>query len=195
MNVNLRAIVRERDDQETLQQLVTALQAIEIGIDAYRDGKSAGWMIVSAYLNQLLADISGGNKPLLDRILSDLDFDPLRNNLADHEGKFLLSASGFSKENGGASSVFNLNNLCIPKDSWLKQVIYIQPYQNQGFSITLLDLVRWSRNQGGGVHFDQSISLHMHLIEGMFSFIIGENPPTYRNFCATRAKMAQKCEK
>ncbi len=172
--------IRERDNQENLQQMVSTLQALEIGITAYHEGKSAGWMIVSAYLHQLLTDTAGGD-PLLKRLFVEFGFHPLHHDLSGSENRYLLRADTIIHPGSKFSDIFDLDARIIPLDAWLKQVIYTQAYHDQGYPITIRELIIRPRHQGGGVHFDPKVRLDFHLVEGMFSFFSGEERVTFRD--------------
>lgn len=174
-------LIRERDDQENLEQIVSTLQALEIGITAYREGKSAGWMIVSAYLHQLLTDTSRGF-PLIKRLFNEFGFHPLRHDLSGSEQKYLLRVETVIQSTSKFSEIFNLDAQIIPLDTWLEQVVYIQIFQDKGHPITIKKLITEPRHQGGGVHFDPKVYRDFHLVEGMFSFLIGDKRPTYRDY-------------
>lgn len=166
---------RVRADQENLYQLVEVLDLLKIGIDAYKRGKKAAWMIVSAYLHQLLTDISKG-KPLALRVMPGLDFHPIINPITDNDefGKplWLLNCPvniSFNKDNFNLN-IFDFNKKRIQLQKWLNKTIYVQPHKEQGIPIKMKHAITEPRKKGGGVHFDLEIEGPMVLIEGMLAF-------------------------
>ena len=166
---------RVRADQENLYQLVEVLDVLKIGIDTYKKGNKAAWMIVSAYLNQLLTDNSRG-KPLALRVMPLLDFHPILNPVIDKDESgspiWLLNCPvniSFNK-NDIKLEIFDMNRKRVKLNKWLQQIIYVQPFNNQGIPIRLEHIINEPRKKAGGVHFDPKIEGHMVLIEGMLGF-------------------------
>ncbi len=137
-------------------------------------------MIVSAYLHQLLTDTSRGDP--LKRLFNGFDFHSLNRDLSGSEEKYLMRVDTIIQSTSKFNEVFNLDTRTIPLDSWLEQVVYIQTYQDKGYPITIKKLITEPRHQGGGVHFDPKVYRDFHLVEGMFSFFIGDKKPTYKDY-------------
>lgn len=177
--MNKKPPARTRKPEEALYHLVEVLDVLRLGIDTFRDGRKSTWMIVSAYLHQLLIDKTNGNKPLAARVIPSLKLHPILFNASSKES---LRHAPVSITNSNLE-IFDWSKPRIPLDDWLSQVAYIQLKNQQGISITIGELIKMPRHQAGGVHFDEEVADTMHLIEGVLTFAhIGEYQLTYRDY-------------
>ncbi|MCL5108046.1 MAG: tetratricopeptide repeat protein [Chloroflexi bacterium] len=178
--------VRVRASDENLFQLVETLCALHIGIEAFRNGKRAGWMIVSAYLHQMLTDTSRGNSPLATRVIPALHLHPLRKPVPKAGVEYLMCSPvsiAWSEGHCQLEPLFGLDEKRIPLDDWLTQPAFVQHHDGAGHVIYLREVITAPRDQAGGVHFDASVDRNTALVEGLFSFIQGpENRPTFRDY-------------
>jgi tetratricopeptide (TPR) repeat protein len=175
---------RIREEHEYLSQLVEVLDVLKIGIDAFKEGKKSAWMIISAFLFQLLLDYSRNNKPLAIRVMPPLDFHFLKSNISDidDDGKpyWIFNYFNLNFLNNG---LFDFEKKRLPLKKWLKQTIYIEKDQEKGFPVNIEKLLYWPRRQGGGVHFDKEVAKETQIIERSLSFIqIGQDRLSFRDY-------------
>lgn len=157
--------VQPRSGEENRRQLEDILVVLKLNIDAFKAGKTQTWMVLSAYLHQLLTDQSRGD-PLVKRIFTSVAFHPLRKDLANAQVNFLLAAPGMSYDEKGVQvHLFDLNRPRIPLDDWLLQV----PLINEGQPIQIKSILRVPRNEGGGAHFDPHTTDDMRIIDRMLT--------------------------
>lgn len=170
---------RIRKPEEALYHLVEVLDVLRLGVDTYKSGRTSTWMIISAYLHQLLVDKTNGNRPLATRVIPSLKLHPM---YIDISSTASLMQAPFRITDSGLD-IFDWKRPRIPLDDWLKQVAYIQPQNQHGVPITLEDLIQMPRHQAGSVHFDEEIGDAMCLIEGVLTFVrVGDNQLSYRDY-------------
>ena len=169
---------RIRKPEEALYHMVEVLDVLRLGIDTYKNGRTSAWMIVSAYLHQLLVDKTKGNRPLAERVVPSVKLHPMFIDISSATSlmhvPFKITASNLE--------IFDWSQPRIPLNAWLKQVTYIQPQNQHGEPITIEEMIQMPRHQAGGVHFDEEVSDMMRLIEGVLTFVrISDQQLSYRD--------------
>lgn len=166
---------RPRTPQQDRDHLLEILDALDINIEAYNQGRSAGWMAVSAQLFILLCDRNRRNRwtALVERAIPTFALHPLLNDLSGKAHQYLLYIPkiNFNSQNLRLE-LFNLNEPRIPLADWLRQVIAILPVNETGVPITLEGLITESRHQAGGGHFDPNVRETLQAAES-FIFVEG----------------------
>lgn len=166
--------VRSRTDNETFALLVDVLDSIRLSTEQFRNGREFMWLDISARLNLLLTDESNpmrGKKgvPLALRIFPGIEFHPLINEaLPDPEGRSIYpTVHGFGPGGVQPRPLFNMTSLMMPLAQWLDQGMWV----NNGEVVKLGEFLRVSRDNLGGVHFDNHVNVSTHRIED--SLVVG----------------------
>ncbi len=139
--------------------LRSAVDAIELNVDAYLTGRKAGWLGVGSQLFILLCD-PNPKTSLLGRLLPDIKFHPLTTQIERPKDKdditWLIHSSAPVHFDEAKISVelFDTSKPKLPMAKWLKQIIGVHNFEDKGHYVTIEDLIRFSRNQMGPGHFD-----------------------------------------
>lgn len=145
------AIKRQQDEYR--DHLALVLDALEINLEAYKNGRVGGWLAISTQLYILLVDPSRG-QPLITRLLADFTLHPINKpDISRKPTKYLLH---FSRE-----VVFDKTKPKLPLKDWLDQTLDVLHINTSGKSkgvyISIRELIEETRNQAGGGHFDPKI--------------------------------------
>ncbi len=166
---------RTRSPQEERQHLLDILDVLHINIDAFKQGRSAGWMSVSAQLFVLLCDRSKYNRQtaLVERVMPGFCLLPLREDLSDKVGRYLFFLPRIKFNHESLSlELFAFDEPKIPLGDWLSQVIAIGTVNESGVPISIETLITDTRNQAGGGHFDSNVREELQAAES-FTFVEG----------------------
>lgn len=167
--------VRPRTPQEERLHLLEILDALDINVEAFNQGRSAGWMAVSAQLFILLCDKNKYNNwtVLVERVIPDLSLHLLLKDLSNKVGKYLLY---LPKINFDAERMrlefFNFDEPKITLQEWLSQVIAIGTVNNAGVPISIETLITTTRQQAGGGHYDPNVREDLQAAQS-FIFVEG----------------------
>ncbi|MGV8075061.1 MAG: hypothetical protein AB2L11_10960 [Syntrophobacteraceae bacterium] len=146
-------------DSEKREKLLYAVEAIEINVEAYLNGRRAGWLAVASQLFILLCD-PNPHSSLIRTLLPDAAFYPLATQIQRARNKddvawLMHSPAPMHFEPGKVTVVlFDLSKPKIPFKKWLKQVIGVHNYEDEGHYITIENLIYHARNQMGAGHLD-----------------------------------------
>ena len=140
----MQTVSIKRSPQDNREFLIEVLDVLDLGIEAFRNRRHSAWMIVSARLNQLLADKTQSNIPLAERVMKNLELHPLKSDLRHAQvdltplaervmknpdlrhakvsftGPMILSQSGVT-----FPCPFDLAQRRISVSEWLKQVFAV----------------------------------------------------------------------
>lgn len=151
---------RARTPQEERQHLLEALDALDINIEAFNQGRSAGWMTVSAQLFILLCDRNRRNQhtALVERVIPGFSLHPLIEDLSDRVGRYLIYSPNirFNAESQSLE-LFSFDEPQIALADWLNQVIMIGVVNGSGVPISIDGLIAETRHQAGGGHYDPNV--------------------------------------
>ena len=167
--------LRPRTPQEERLHLLQVLDALHINIDAFNQGRPAGWMAVSAQLFILLCDKNKHNNwtVLVERVIPDFSLRPLRNDLSNKVGKYLFYLPKISFDVQRMQlELFDFDEPKITLHQWLSQVIVIGTVSDAGVPISIDTLVRTTRDQAGGAHYDPNIQEDLQAAQS-FIFVEG----------------------
>lgn len=189
--------IRQRTDDEALKLLVDVLDVVSIGVEQYKVGRTAAWLIVSNRLHQLLQDRTarpGNDLPLALRVFPAIELHPLRHPI-DLEA---MKAVGIVTQLVAQSFEFDANSIRgtvkfdttkpkISLEDWLKQVVAV----NDGVPVTLDQLIQASRHKSGGVHFDRNVNPTEHYIETLLTVVEkGHERPVFTDYLVSIAEYA-----
>lgn len=148
---------RERTLNERVEGVRRALESIEIGIDAYHEGKLQGWQQVVIQLYKLLLDKESG--PLVSVTFPDLALHPMTVEVPKPNpgdilffmlGRVHLSPRMFSVE------LFDETKLRIPLSDWLQQILFV--LDSREYSIArFIRILRHSEAAHFGVKTGQDV--------------------------------------
>lgn len=144
-----------RGPEEDENQFWESLEVLDIGVDAFNEGKLSAWMIISARLYIFFIDRSNGNIPLALRLISDLQLHPLYAQADSASANLVPSHPVVRVKNGiySMDPLFNLQEPRIPLPQWLDQVPMIINFK----PIDIRTIIKETRLQSGGGHFDENV--------------------------------------
>ena len=185
-------LIRMRNEDETVQQLVEVLDVLDIGIAAYRSGRYAAWRICSVYIHQLLTDRTRNNIPVALRVLPTLQIHPLRGDDAPPGVSYLMRipVSIHPDEQGIRLTIFDVTKTRVPLDEVLDKSAFIATRNETGRSVQLRDIITNLRNQAGGAHYDPRLTEMMAIIEeGLLTIVTeGQGRPMYVDYIVALAE-------
>ena len=166
---------RPRTPQEERDHVLEILDALDVNVEAFKKGTSAGWMNVSSQLFILLCDRNKHNRwtALVERVIPRFSLHPLLTDLSSKAGKYLfyLPRIRFDAEDLRLE-LLDLDASKIPLATWLTQVIVIGTVNDSGVPISIETLIKVTRDQAGGGHYDPNVGKGLQAAES-FTFVEG----------------------
>ena len=140
--------------------LSDALDSIRGNVDLFIAGTRAGWLAVEAQLYILLCD-PNPSQSLLGSLMPDICFYPLTTHIKRPKGEadvvwLVHSPAPVHFESGTTTiELFSTSEPKVPMKKWLKQVIGVHHYGEEGYYATIENLIYYARNQLGPGHLDR----------------------------------------
>ena len=135
-------------------QLEEQLESLDLNIQAYRHGRTAGWLAVP---NRLYILLCRGKRaaPLAPKVIPDFSLHPLLHDMSPEREEYLLKLPTVLFDNQGFElQLFDLEQRRIPLSKWLSQTVAILPGAESPVYITVEQVIRYARHQAGGAHVD-----------------------------------------